>query len=81
MMRILAFLVVWGAKVGRSFALCHRVRNTLVPEYVGFAASTNLTNYIATTKSIIPTNQVPLLTLSFVVYHKVNFMALAIIGT
>jgi hypothetical protein len=22
-----------GAKVGRSFALCHRVRNTLVPEY------------------------------------------------
>jgi len=33
MMRILAFLVVWGKKVGRSFALCHRTRLTLVPKY------------------------------------------------
>jgi hypothetical protein len=32
-MRILAFLVVWEKKVGRSFALCHRVRHTLVPKY------------------------------------------------
>jgi len=37
-MRILAFLVVRGAKVGRSFAPCHRVRNTLVPEYKDDAA-------------------------------------------
>jgi len=32
-MRILAFLVVWGKKVGRSFALYHRARLTLVPLY------------------------------------------------
>jgi len=33
MMRIFAFLVVWGKKVGRSFALYHRARLTLVPLY------------------------------------------------
>jgi hypothetical protein len=33
MMRIMAFLVVWGKKVGRSFALYHRARLTLVPLY------------------------------------------------
>jgi len=32
-MQILAFLVVWEKKVGRSFALCDRAPNTLVPEY------------------------------------------------
>jgi len=30
-MQILAFLVVWEKKVGRSFALCDRAPNTLVP--------------------------------------------------
>jgi hypothetical protein len=34
MMRTLAFLVVWGKNVGRSFALCHHAhaRHTQVPK-------------------------------------------------